>query len=101
MVSLGHDTGPAFLTHKGSLSQLAQLPFSCGGGWGVLNLHSAPLATFQGGPRVGQRPVKIIQQQREPLRQLCSPWRPLRTGHNARIVTAVMSIVTNWKHPKC
>lgn len=66
MVSLGHDIGPASLSHKGSLSQLAQLPFSWGG---ALFLHSAPLAIFQGIPRVGQHPVKIIQHQREPQRQ--------------------------------
>ena len=51
MVSLGHDTGPAFLTHKGSLSQLAQLPFSCGGGWGGPYFALFTLGNISGGPQ--------------------------------------------------
>lgn len=51
MVSLGHDTGPASLTHKGSLSQLTQLPFSCGGGWVVLIFALCILGNISGEPQ--------------------------------------------------
>ena len=89
---------PLCPTRALSLSQLAQLPFS----WGELIFALCTLGNISGEPQGRATSCQdYTASERTTEAGFGVPGDLWEQGTCARIVTAVMSIVTSWKHPKC